>query len=87
MVMINAEINELKKKPVCFYFLFTEKLNCSAKKTLHKLNKHLNFRKILHHFLLYNVRHGHLTASLDAFLLLQCWCGHIFYDALQKSND
>jgi len=26
------------KKPVCFYFLVTEKLNCSAKKkkTLHK---------------------------------------------------
>ena len=31
MVTINAEINELKKKPVCFYFLFIEKLNCSAK--------------------------------------------------------
>jgi hypothetical protein len=30
---------------------------------------------------------GHLTASFDDFLLLQCWCGHIFYDALQKSND
>jgi len=30
MVMINALINELKKT-VCFYFLFTEKLNCSAK--------------------------------------------------------
>jgi hypothetical protein len=29
MVMINAEINELKKNPVCFYLLFTEKLNCS----------------------------------------------------------
>jgi hypothetical protein len=30
--MINAEINELIKNSVCFYFLFTEKLNCSAKK-------------------------------------------------------
>jgi hypothetical protein len=31
---------------------------------------------------------GHLTASLDAFLLLQCWCGHIFYDALMtKLNE
>ena len=82
--MINAKINELNKKPVCFYFLFTEKLNCSAKKPLHKQQqKHLNFRKILHPFLLYNVCYDHLTASLDAFLLLQCWCGHIFYDALQ----
>jgi hypothetical protein len=32
MVMVNAEINQLKK-PVCFYFLLTEKFNCSAKKT------------------------------------------------------
>ena len=36
MVMINAEINEVKKNPVCFYFLCTEKLNCSAKEPLHK---------------------------------------------------
>ena len=53
-----------KKNPICFYFLFTEKMNCRVEKnSLHEQQTHLNFRKILHHFLLYNVRHGHLAIS------------------------
>ena len=103
--MINASINQLKTNQSVSIFFLQKNLTAVQKKT-HSINKHLNFRNILHHFLLYNIRHGHLTDSsrqlcievishclrpygslLDAFLLLQCWCGHIFYDELQKSND
>ena len=72
--MINAEINELKKT-VSFNFLFTEKLNCSAKKHFINNKQTPEFQENIASFSSYNVRYGHLTASLDAFLLLQCWCG------------
>jgi hypothetical protein len=85
--MINAEINELQKKHQSVSIFFLQKKLTSVPKT-HFINKQTpEFQEYIASFSSVQCSSWPFNNQFGCFLLLECWCGHIFYDALQKSND